>query len=155
MISAKKYLLLLKYLIFFLYKSLLPADFYFTNLAELKKNDLIFFHQIQKNDKSLNLQSFLQKHTEVTMGKFTSKRTVIKMGISFLAKDFQKDFYDFFTESLFSSNFYINDRALKQAAIKNLKLINSYRGLRHKKGLPVRGQRTHTNAKTRRKRGVC
>jgi small subunit ribosomal protein S13 len=33
--------------------------------------------------------------------------------------------------------------------IKRLMDINSYRGLRHKKGLPVRGQRTHTNARTR------
>ena len=29
------------------------------------------------------------------------------------------------------------------------KVIGSYRGLRHRKGLPVRGQRTHTNARTR------
>jgi small subunit ribosomal protein S13 len=27
--------------------------------------------------------------------------------------------------------------------------IGSYRGLRHRRGLPVRGQRTHTNARTR------
>lgn len=33
--------------------------------------------------------------------------------------------------------------------IKRLKDINSYRGLRHKNGLPVRGQRTRTNARTR------
>lgn len=33
--------------------------------------------------------------------------------------------------------------------IKRLMSINCYRGLRHKKGLPVRGQRTHTNARTR------
>ena len=34
--------------------------------------------------------------------------------------------------------------------IKRLKDINSYRGLRHKAGLPSRGQRTKTNARTRR-----
>ncbi len=34
-------------------------------------------------------------------------------------------------------------------SIKRLIDINSYRGLRHKRGLPVRGQRTHTNARTR------
>jgi small subunit ribosomal protein S13 len=34
--------------------------------------------------------------------------------------------------------------------IKRLIDINSYRGLRHKRGLPCRGQRTHTNARTRR-----
>lgn len=33
--------------------------------------------------------------------------------------------------------------------IKRLMEIQSYRGLRHRRGLPVRGQRTHTNARTR------
>jgi small subunit ribosomal protein S13 len=33
--------------------------------------------------------------------------------------------------------------------IKRLKDINSYRGIRHKRNLPVRGQRTKTNARTR------
>lgn len=33
--------------------------------------------------------------------------------------------------------------------IKRLMDLNCYRGLRHRKGLPVRGQRTHTNARTR------
>lgn len=36
--------------------------------------------------------------------------------------------------------------------IKRLKEIGSYRGLRHERGLPVRGQRTRTNARTRRGR---
>ena len=35
------------------------------------------------------------------------------------------------------------------ANIKRHVEIGSYRGLRHRKGLPVRGQRTHTNARTR------
>jgi len=34
--------------------------------------------------------------------------------------------------------------------IKRLMDIGSYRGFRHRRGLPVRGQRTHTNARTRR-----
>jgi small subunit ribosomal protein S13 len=33
--------------------------------------------------------------------------------------------------------------------IKRLMEIGCYRGMRHKRGLPVRGQRTHTNARTR------
>ncbi len=33
--------------------------------------------------------------------------------------------------------------------IKRLMEISSYRGIRHRKALPVRGQRTHTNARTR------
>jgi small subunit ribosomal protein S13 len=36
-----------------------------------------------------------------------------------------------------------------QQNIKMLMDIGCYRGLRHRKGLPVRGQRTHTNARTR------
>jgi small subunit ribosomal protein S13 len=38
--------------------------------------------------------------------------------------------------------------------IKRLKEINSYRGLRHKANLPVRGQRTKTNARTKRGKKV-
>ncbi len=36
-----------------------------------------------------------------------------------------------------------------QMNIKRLMDIGCYRGLRHRRGLPVRGQRTHTNARTR------
>jgi small subunit ribosomal protein S13 len=40
-------------------------------------------------------------------------------------------------------------RSEMQMRIKRLMDINSYRGLRHRKGLPVRGQRTKTNSRTR------
>ena len=36
-----------------------------------------------------------------------------------------------------------------QQNVKRLMEIGCYRGLRHRRGLPVRGQRTHTNARTR------
>jgi small subunit ribosomal protein S13 len=36
--------------------------------------------------------------------------------------------------------------------VKRLMDIGAYRGIRHRKGLPVRGQRTHTNARTRKGR---
>ncbi|MGH7907591.1 MAG: 30S ribosomal protein S13 [Candidatus Binataceae bacterium] len=36
-----------------------------------------------------------------------------------------------------------------QQSIKRLMDLGSYRGIRHRRGLPVRGQRTHTNARTR------
>lgn len=39
--------------------------------------------------------------------------------------------------------------------IKRLTDLGCYRGIRHVKKLPVRGQRTHTNAKTRKGRGVA
>ena len=40
-----------------------------------------------------------------------------------------------------------------QMSIKNKMEINCYQGVRHKKGLPVRGQRTNRNAHTRKGRG--
>lgn len=40
-----------------------------------------------------------------------------------------------------------------QMSIKNKMEINCYEGIRHKKGLPVRGQRTNRNAHTRKGRG--
>jgi len=43
-------------------------------------------------------------------------------------------------------------RTQKAMDIKRLMEINCYRGIRHKSGLPVRGQRTHTNARTRKGR---
>lgn len=39
--------------------------------------------------------------------------------------------------------------------IKRLKDVGAYRGLRHKAGLPVNGQRTRTNARTRKGKGVA
>lgn len=50
------------------------------------------------------------------------------------------------------SNDYVTEGALRKETmlnIKRLQEIGSYRGLRHKRGLPVRGQRTKTNARTR------
>lgn len=43
-------------------------------------------------------------------------------------------------------------RRIEGLNIKRLTEINCYRGIRHRKGLPVRGQRTRTNARTRRGR---
>ena len=50
------------------------------------------------------------------------------------------------------SNYHIEGDLRREVAmnIKRLQEINSYRGMRHKRGLPCRGQRTKTNARTRR-----
>lgn len=47
-------------------------------------------------------------------------------------------------------NFLLQDELLFKVKtdIRNLRKIRSYRGIRHTKRLPARGQRTHTNAKT-------
>ena len=53
--------------------------------------------------------------------------------------------------SLITSDFKVEGaaRSETQMNIKRLMDINCYRGLRHRKGLPVRGQRTRTNSRTR------
>jgi small subunit ribosomal protein S13 len=43
-------------------------------------------------------------------------------------------------------------KKIRLLTIKKLIFIKSYKGLRRKKGLPIRGQRTHTNARTSRKK---
>lgn len=53
-------------------------------------------------------------------------------------------------------NKYLTEGDLRREVNMNIKTkmeINSYQGSRHKKGLPVRGQRTITNARTRKGRG--
>ncbi|MCL2002105.1 30S ribosomal protein S13 [Candidatus Saccharibacteria bacterium] len=48
-----------------------------------------------------------------------------------------------------------NLQRIVQGNIKRLKDVNAYRGLRHKAGLPVRGQRTRTNARTRKGKAIA
>jgi small subunit ribosomal protein S13 len=57
------------------------------------------------------------------------------------ASDIQKEVSKYATEGDLRKEILMNIRRLQQ--------IGCYRGLRHKKGLPVRGQRTKTNARTR------
>ena len=49
------------------------------------------------------------------------------------------------------SNYHVEGDLRREVSlnIKNMVEINCYRGIRHRKGLPVRGQRTKTNARTR------
>lgn len=46
-------------------------------------------------------------------------------------------------------------RRTRALSIKRLTDLGCYRGLRHRRGLPVRGQRTHTNARTRKGKAVA
>ena len=53
---------------------------------------------------------------------------------------------------------YVIEGDLRREVAMNIKRLNDlgcYRGLRHRKKLPVRGQRTHTNARTRKGRAVA
>jgi small subunit ribosomal protein S13 len=72
------------------------------------------------------------------------------------AKDLSNDELKIIADTI--ENNYKVEGELKQIIfrnIKRLKDIKSYRGLRHKLGLPVRGQRTKTNATTRKGRNLA
>lgn len=58
--------------------------------------------------------------------------------------------------SYIDSNYIIggDQKKIKMMSIDNEKKIKTFRGLRHHRGLPVRGQNTHSNAATRKKRRV-
>jgi small subunit ribosomal protein S13 len=86
------------------------------------------------------------------LGLKTSRDILNKLAISFDKR--VKDLTDAEIASIqkeVSSN-YVTEGDLRKEIrlnVKRLQDIGSYRGLRHKKGLPVRGQRTKTNARTR------
>lgn len=89
------------------------------------------------------------------VGRTTSSSILEKAGIS---ED--KRVKDWTEEDVVKIRRIINDefkvegqlRSEVQLSIKRLMDIGCYRGLRHRKGLPVRGQRTRTNARTRKGR---
>jgi len=69
-------------------------------------------------------------------------------------KYLSKDQYNKLVKTIEFLNFELASNLKKIKLLNNKKLINikSYKGLRRYQGLPVRGQRTHTNAKTARKK---
>ncbi|MBL8014940.1 MAG: 30S ribosomal protein S13 [Candidatus Doudnabacteria bacterium] len=78
-----------------------------------------------------------------------------KLNPNMRAKELTEDQINVIYEYI-EKNFVV-EGALKQRIfqnIKRLKDIRSYRGLRHKAGLPVRGQNTRKNARTRKGKGV-
>lgn len=58
---------------------------------------------------------------------------------------------------LIDSSFHVEGDLRREVSlnIKRLMDLGCYRGLRHRKGLPVRGQRTHTNARTRKGKAIA
>ena len=69
------------------------------------------------------------------------------------AKDLTNEELGLIREEL---NKYVTEGDLRREVsmnIKNMMEIGSYRGIRHRKGLPVRGQRTNRNARTRKGKG--
>jgi len=86
------------------------------------------------------------------IGRTTAQSILTQAGI-----DFNKKVQDWSDDELSAIRTIINDsikvegalRSEVQLNIKRLMDIGCYRGLRHRKGLPVRGQRTKNNSRTR------
>jgi small subunit ribosomal protein S13 len=86
------------------------------------------------------------------IGLASAQDILIKVGISFDRR--VKDLTDAEIAAIqkeITDNYKVEGELRKEITlnIKRLQEIASYRGLRHKRGLPVRGQRTKTNARTR------
>ncbi|PKP92279.1 MAG: 30S ribosomal protein S13 [Alphaproteobacteria bacterium HGW-Alphaproteobacteria-14] len=86
------------------------------------------------------------------IGRTTALRIVEKLGIahSTRVQDLTDEEVLRIRETI-DSDFAVEGDLRRQTAmnIKRLMDLRAYRGLRHRSGLPVRGQRTHTNARTR------
>ena len=93
------------------------------------------------------------------IGKTTAKKVLEKAGVDRVTrtKDLSDDQVRHIREAIEQLTQVEGDlRRDVSMNIKRLMDLGCYRGLRHRKGLPVRGQRTHTNARTRKgpKRGI-
>ena len=89
------------------------------------------------------------------IGKSTAFLICKKLGfsINLKIKDLTQEQVVEILQLIDSLNLLLNNelKKFKSLTLKNLISIKSYRGLRRVRGLPVRGQRTHTNAKSARK----
>lgn len=85
------------------------------------------------------------------IGKATSQKILDKTGINWdtKIKDLTEEEINRLRREM--DNYQVEGELRRgvKADIKRLMDIGSYRGLRHRRGLPVRGQRTRTNARTR------
>lgn len=86
------------------------------------------------------------------IGRSTAQKILSKAGISFDKKVSEwNDDEQNAIRNIINSTFKVEGalRSEVQLNIKRLTDISSYRGIRHRNGLPLRGQRTKTNARTR------
>lgn len=86
------------------------------------------------------------------IGRTSAKEIVTKAGVDPAVRVFQLTDHEVARlREVIQSGHTVEGDLRKQTAmnIKRLIDLGAYRGLRHRRGLPVRGQRTHTNARTR------
>lgn len=99
-----------------------------------------------------------QKRVEIALtyiygiGRTSANKILAKTGISpdTRAKDLTEDEIAKLRDEI-EANYHVEGDLRREVGmdIKRMVEINCYRGIRHRKGLPVRGQRTKTNARTR------
>ena len=110
---------------------------------------------ILENQLNVNKSIFLSLTEVYGLGKNTSFKICKNLGFSnnLKVKHLSKIQIKNLLTYINNSDLKINDqlKQFKILSIQNLISIKSYRGLRKIKGLPVRGQRTKTNAKTAKK----
>ncbi len=86
------------------------------------------------------------------IGNTTAKKIIAETGVNpdIRVKDISEDDLQKIREYI-NENLTVEGDLHREVSqnVKRLMEIGCYRGLRHRKGLPVRGQRTHTNARTR------
>ena len=86
------------------------------------------------------------------IGMTTSKQILAETGVdpSVRVKDLSEDYLTKLRDYI-QANIKVEGDLHREVSqnVKRLMEIGCYRGLRHRRGLPVRGQRTHTNARTR------
>jgi small subunit ribosomal protein S13 len=86
------------------------------------------------------------------VGRPTSNELLAKLGISpdTYVRDLTEDEISRLRDAIDTDHLVEGDlRRERSQSVKRLMEIGSYRGLRHRRGLPVRGQNTKTNARTR------
>lgn len=90
------------------------------------------------------------------VGKFQSTIISKKLGfcLNLKTKNLKSKHKKILTKTIKNLSILVAGDLKKKIILNNLRLVSikSYRGLRKECGLPVRGQRTHTNAKTARKK---
>jgi len=86
------------------------------------------------------------------IGQTTSRKIVAEAGLDPMTRVFQLSDHEVARLREIVQNQYQVEGELRKEVAMNIKRLidlGAYRGLRHRRGLPVRGQRTHTNARTR------
>ncbi|MCT4575440.1 MAG: 30S ribosomal protein S13 [Alphaproteobacteria bacterium] len=114
----------------------------------------IFGVNIPDNKRAVISLTYLHGIGRTTAQKILEK---VKINLSTRVKDLTEDELNKIRKEIDSQEILIEGDLRREVAtnIKRLQDMKSYRGMRHRKRLPVRGQRTSTNARTRKGKAIA